>query len=342
MPVYKLKENITLENGESLITPQIQYHSYGKINKDGSNVIWVCHALTGNSDVLDWWPSLFGDESHYNPQDYFIICANILGSHYDTTGPLSIDPLTDKPYYHSFPKITIRDMVAMHIKLADHLNIKKIHLLIGGSMGGHQALEWSIIEPSRINNLCLLASSAVISPWAAAFNQTQRTAIENDSSWLLESADAGKKGLSNARAIALLSYRNQMIYNETQKELSDERIYSSKAASYQNYQGQKLVKRFNAFSYWHLAKAMDSHNVGRGRESVNAALSQVKASTLIISVEGDLLFPQPDQLELKHGIIDSKHVIIDSQYGHDGFLIEGKKIEKKLMNFFELALKQVG
>ena len=333
MPKFQLKEKYELEQGGFLKNPILEYKTYGKLNHDGSNVVWVCHALTANAEVFDWWAGLFGDDDFFNPKDHYIVCANFIGSHYGSTGPLSIAPDTGEQYLHDFPQITIRDMVGLQIHLADYLNINTIHLLIGGSMGGHQALEWSIMQAPRIKNMCLLASSAIISPWAVAFNESQRMAIENDPTWTSSLPTAGLKGMEVARSIALLSYRNQHTYNETQKEDHANGFYTHKAASYQRYQGQKLTKRFNAFSYWHISKAMDSHNVARNRGDITEILKSVQARTLILSFQSDLLFPLEDQKFMERWIPDATLEMIPSLYGHDGFLIEVEKIEDRLKSF---------
>jgi homoserine O-acetyltransferase/O-succinyltransferase len=333
----EVDKSIILENGLILQSPTIAYHTYGTLNEGKSNVVWVCHALTANSDVFDWWRGLFGEDDLFNPKGHFIVCANILGSHYGTTGPLSVKPDSGQPYYHDFPEVTIRDMVALHIELANHLKVKTIELLIGGSMGGHQALEWAIIEPDRIKNLCAIATSAIISPWAAALNASQRMAIEVDPTWPNSSDNAGIEGMKVARSMALLSYRNYGTYNNSQQQDSKDDTYQTKAASYQAYQGLKLSKRFNAFSYWHIAKAMDSQNVGRKRGSVESALSVISARTLVISIEGDLLFPYQDQKLISDNIIGAEIINVKSQYGHDGFLLETKQIGDALRYFMEGA-----
>lgn len=333
MKYFELDKTISLESGQQLVKPTVAYHTYGKLNASKSNVVWVCHALTANSEVFEWWPGLFGENQLFNPDDHFIVCANIIGSHYGSTGPLSVNPETKSPYFHTFPEITIRDMVTMHLELAEHLAIEKISLLIGGSMGGHQALEWAIIEPERIQQLCLLATSAVISPWANAFNHTQRRAIEADPTWKISVPTAGEEGMKVARSIALLSYRNQGAYNETQSENLQKNIYPSKAASYQDYQGEKLSKRFNAFSYWHISKAMDSQNVARNRGTLETVLQKVKARTLILTIQNDLLFPESDQKTLALHIPNAIHNIVPSRFGHDGFLIETTKLSEELEAF---------
>ncbi len=315
-----------LENGQVLPDLQIAYHTYGHLNATGSNVVWVCHALTANSDVVAWWPGLAGNGCVINPEDQFIICANVVGSHYGTTGPLSVDAKTGLPFYHLFPELTIRDMVKAHQLLARHLQIEKINLLIGGSLGGQQALEWSISEPNRIINLVLLATNAQHSPWGIAFNESQRLAIYADRTYFAASANGGAKGLKAARSIALLSYRHYQTYQHTQFEEDNARIGGYKAASYQQYQGEKLVSRFNAFSYVRLGQAMDSHNVGRGRASVTKALESVRAKTLVIGIDSDLLFPTNEQEFLARHIPNSVYFEIKSAYGHDGFLLEVEKI----------------
>lgn len=331
---YIHNEPFVLENGVTLSSLEIAYHTYGTLNKYKSNVIWVCHALTANSDVFDWWPGLFGEKDLFNPEEHFIVCANNLGSCYGTTGPLTHNAEFNGALYSYFPNITIRDMVNAHDLLRQHLGIEKIHTVIGGSQGGQQALEWNIKSPQLFNNLVLVATNAQHSPWGIAFNESQRLAIKADRTYYSNNPEGGQKGLSAARSIALLSYRNYHTYVETQKETDPEKSDNYNAASYQRYQGEKLVKRFNAYSYVALSKAMDSHNVGRGRGSVEKALSEVKAKTLVIGVSSDLLFPLNEQKFLADHIPASAYVAIDSFYGHDGFLIETSKLTEELKKFY--------
>lgn len=330
---YTHPEPFQLESGKQLKKLKIAYHTYGTLNRKRDNVIWVCHALTANSDVFDWWPGLFGPQNLFNPREHFIVCANVLGSPYGTTDPLSIHEATGQPYYLSFPSFTIRDIVRAHQLLADHLGIDQIALLIGGSLGGQQALEWSIQQPDRIRQLVLIATNAVHSPWGIAFNESQRLAISTDRTFYANHPRGGIKGLKTARSIALLSYRTYNTYGATQLETDVEKVDDYKASSYQNYQGEKLVNRYNAFSYWYLTKAMDSHHVGRGRGGVEVALRQVRARTLVLGVSSDLLFPVEEQKFLANHIPDASYVEIDSFYGHDGFLIETKAISKVLKGF---------
>lgn len=340
--IYHHTQPFVLENEKELNGLQIAYHTYGTLNADKSNVIWVCHALTANADVLDWWKGLFGANYLFNPEEHFIICANVLGSHYGTTNPLSIDPATGKPYYLSFPEFTIRDFAQAHQLLADHLGISKIKVLIGGSLGGQQASEWAISGRVTIENLILVATNAFHSPWGIAFNESQRLAITADPTFYTEQPDGGHQGLKAARSIALLSYRTYEAYVATQVESVNDKTGDFRASSYQNYQGEKLLKRFNAYSYWYLSKAMDSHNVGRGRKSVIDALSSIKANTLVIGIENDFLFPVVEQEFLGKHIPGAAFHSIKSAYGHDGFLIETDILTNIIGNFLkESANKKI-
>ncbi|TXI15333.1 MAG: homoserine O-acetyltransferase [Pedobacter sp.] len=333
--VYQYDKPFELESGKE-IQLEIAYHTYGKLNAQRDNVIWVCHALTANSDVLDWWKGLFGENDLFNPEDHFIVCANILGSPYGTTNPLSIDPSTGQPYYLSFPSLTIRDMVVAHQLLANHLEIAQIALLLGGSLGGQQAMEWAILESNRIKKLVLIATNAQHSPWGIAFNESQRMAIAADHTFYATNKPyGGSKGLKAARSIALLSYRAYETYNHTQRESCSHKIDDFRASSYQNYQGEKLVDRFNAYSYWFLSKAMDSHHVGRGRGSVKEALQKISAETLVIGITNDILFPVKEQKFLARHIPKAYFVGIKSAFGHDGFLIETTALTKHIGSFLQ-------
>lgn len=329
------KNEFKLESGKSLPELEIAYHTYGNFVPGKSKVVWVCHALTANSDVFDWWKGLFGATDFYNSNEYFIVCDNILGSFYGTTGAASINPETGKPYFLSFPLITVRDMVKAKQSLTAHLGIDKIHTLIGGSLGGQQAIEWSIMEPERIGHLITIATSALHSPWGIAFREAQRMALETDPTFRTESLNAGQNGMKTARAIALLSYRNYHAYRQSQSEETNEKTDNFRASSYQNYQGDKLVKRFNAHVYWYLSKAMDTHNVGRGRKSVIDALNSIKAKTLSVGITSDILFPLNEQSFLAEQIHGAEFKEIDSLYGHDGFLLETKQITQLINQFYK-------
>lgn len=331
MKFFDSQTDFTLENGKVLPSLRVAYHTYGQLNADKTNVIWVCHALTASSDAADWWKGLVGEGSLINPDRYFIVCANILGSCYGTTGPLSTDPATGKPYFSSFPQITVRDMVQSFILLRKHLGIDRIHLLMGGSMGGYQALEWAVMEKEVIGKLFLIATSPSESAWGVAVHTAQRLAIEADSSWLDHTPAAGARGLKAARAIGMLTYRNYSTFQDKQTDPDPEKTDDFKASSYINYQGDKLVKRFNAYSYWLLTKSMDSHHLGRGRggDLINV-LRSISQPTLIIGIRSDILCPLDEQQFMADHIPHTRFYEIDSAYGHDGFIIETVQISRFL------------
>jgi homoserine O-acetyltransferase len=334
MNYFTYEHPFALEGGGSLPGITVAYHTYGKLNEEESNVVWVCHALTANSDAAHWWPGIVGEKGPIHPDKYFIICANILGSCYGSTGPLSIDPATGEPYYADFPLVTIRDMVNAHILLRNHLGIRKIQLLMGGSMGGYQALEWSVMEREVIGQLFLTATSPTESAWGMAVHAAQRLAIEADGSWRDKDQEAGSKGLKAARAIGILTYRNYGIMVEKQTDPDREKLDGFKAASYIEYQGDKLVSRFHASVYWLLTKAMDSHQLARGRGGdVEAVLRGICQRTLLIGITSDILCPVEEQRHMAAYMPDVRLVEIDSAYGHDGFMVEGNKIASHLRDW---------
>ncbi len=340
--LFTYNKPFRLEAGGELKTLEIEYETLGQISSSGDNVIWVCHALTANADVESWWPGCIGYGKLYDPSKHFIICANIIGSCYGSTGPLSINPETGLPYFASFPLVTMRDIVNAFDLLRQYLRIDQIHTCVGGSLGGQQALEWVIIQPSVIKNLVLMATNAIHSPWGIALNETQRMAIEADPTWKDNRPDAGQNGLAAARAIALLSYRNYYTYKKSQTDQDFNKVSGFKATTYQQYQGKKLVDRFNVASYWTLTLALDSHNVGRNRGGVQKALSAIVANTLVIGIKSDILFPVEEQVFIAENIPHSYFVEFDSDYGHDGFLIEYETITKHIRNFYEkISLKEL-
>jgi homoserine O-acetyltransferase len=334
MEYFHYQQPFILESGQTLPEITIAYHSYGKLNANKDNVIWICHALTANSDVKEWWPGMVGKGMLFNPEENFIICANILGSCYGTTGPLSVNPNTGQLFYHSFPFITIRDMVAAHILLREHLGIAKIEFLIGGSIGGYQALEWAVMEKEAIKNMLLLTTSAAESAWGIAVHTAQRLAIEADNTWKEPHPDAGIKGMKAARAIGMLTYRNYEVLVEKQTDADINKTDNFKASSYINHQGDKLVKRFNAYTYWMLTKAMDSHNIARGRaDDLQTVLKTIPHKTLIMGVSTDILCPVQEQKFIAQNMPDATYIEISSSYGHDGFLVEAQKITEHVNNW---------
>jgi len=319
---YKISSPFELESGEQLQEVNIAYHTFGNLNETASNVVWVFHALSANSDVMEWWPGLFGNENYFNPKEHFIVCANVLGSPYGTTSPKDLD----------FPQFTVRDTVKLHIKLAEHLEIDRIKVAIGGSFGGAQALEFAYSYSGEIERLVLLACSAKESAWGIAIHESQRIALESDSTF--GEPEGGKVGMKAARSAALLTYRTSDVFIATQTDI-DEKTDNYSASSYIQYQGEKFVKRFNALSYYCLSKCLDSHNLGRDRGGVEYALGKIKIPTLIIGITSDALVPIKLQQFLAEYLPYAEFKKIDSEYGHDGFLVETKKISELVKRFLK-------
>lgn len=324
---YHHPQPLTLESGAILTNLRIAYHTYGTLNAQRNNAIWICHALTADSDVQTWWPGMVGSGDTFDTSNHFVVCANILGSCYGTVAEgLIIDgqaPLL----------LTIRDMAHLHVLLRQHLQIESIALLVGGSMGGYQALEWVLAEPAVIKKLLLIATSAAETAWGIAIHTAQRLAIEADATWLQNGA--GKNGLKAARAIGMLMYRSYEQYVVAQTDRA-EKTDNFKASSYIQYQGEKLVRRFAAKNYWLLTKSMDSHNISRGRGgNATEVLTQIQQPTLIIGISSDLLNPVSEQKKLAAHLPNNELYIIDSFYGHDGFLTESAAIGAIVRNWMK-------
>ncbi|PWL28233.1 MAG: homoserine O-acetyltransferase [Fluviicola sp. XM-24bin1] len=331
MPLITL-ENFRLECGETISELTLSYQTFGKLNANKDNVIWVCHALTANTDMIDWWDGLFGSNHLFDPSEYFIVCVNAPGSCYGSTGPAT--PIANKrPLLDKFPLITTRDAQRSFEAVRKALKIEKVYLLIGGSVGGQHALEWSIEQPEVFENVALIATNAQHSPYGIAFNESQRLSIQADATYGNGKINGGQNGLKAARSIALLSYRSPTIYRQTQEDENKDNLDNFRASGYQQYQGEKLVRRFNAYSYVCLTKMMDSHNVGRGRRSISEALKLVKAKTLVVGIGSDQLFPPSEQKYLAHHIPGAEYAEISSSYGHDGFLVETQKLSVILEDF---------
>lgn len=318
-----IDEPFVFENGEELPGLELVYHTSDREYRPGDKVVWICHALTGNSDPEDWWPQMTGPGRLFDPQRHYVVCVNMLCSPYGSSSPASVDSRTGRPYMLTFPKTTVRDIVKANILVRRHLGIEKIDLMIGPSIGGFQALEWVIMEPDVVKKAVFLATATCVTPYMTAFNESQRMAIEADPTFL-EAADlsGGGRGLACARSMALISYRTFDGYNLTQKEPDEDFMFASRACSYQRYQGKKMVDRFDAYCYWYLSYTLDSQNVGRGRGGIVPALERIKASCTVISIDSDVLFPPKHGKATASAIRDAGYHELSSLFGHDGFLLE--------------------
>jgi homoserine O-acetyltransferase len=322
---YYHQQPFTLESGIVLQNLHIAFHTYGKLNETKDNVIWICHALTANSDVADWWPGMVGESLTFDTEKNFIVCANVLGSCYGTNAEGLVKE-NELP-----PLVTIRDMVQVHILLRKYLSIEKIALLIGGSMGGYQALEWTLTEPEVIEKQAIMVTSAAESAWGIAIHTAQRLAIEADATWLQKGG--GINGIKAARGFGMVSYRTYQQYLKTQTD-PEEKTDGFKATSYIIHQGNKLAQRFDARHYWLLTKSMDSHNIARGRGgNVGKVLDFIKQPSLVVGISSDILCPAVEQKALAEHLPNSSFFIIDSDFGHDGFLTETEKVGKILRDW---------
>ncbi|HVU57143.1 MAG TPA: homoserine O-acetyltransferase [Puia sp.] len=344
---FTYHQPLRLESGLTVPALHLEYTTQGRLNEAGDNVVWIFHALTANSDASEWWPGLVGAGRLFDPAVYYIVCVNMPGSCYGSIGPEDTDRDSGHPYYHDFPVWTTRDMIRAYQPLRESLGIRRIYIGIGGSMGGQQLLEWAIEEPELFTHIVPIATNGRHSPWGIAFNTAQRMAIEADPTWKERRAGAGIEGMRAARAMALLSYRDYGAYGQLQPRQEEQMAERNStlygqgpnahggASSYQRYQGEKLARRFSAFSYYALSLSMDAHDVGRGRGGLEPALARIKARTLVIGIASDILFPVVEQQTLATLIPGAGFQIIQSLYGHDGFLLEFVQIEQLVKGFLQ-------
>jgi homoserine O-acetyltransferase len=330
-------EPFKLAGGDSLRPVMLRYALYGELNEARDNAILVCHALSGSARVGDWWPQLFGAESLFDTRRYCVIGINVIGSCYGSTGPSSEHP--DQPgqtYGASFPQVTIGDMVRSQARLLDYLGIKHLHGVVGGSIGGMQALRWAVDFPDRVGT-CVAIGAAPLSAMGLALNHLQRQAIRNDPAWLEGRYASGAQpvgGLALARAIAMCSYKSAALFEERfgrRPDRSGEDPHGSMAgrfdvAGYLDYQGAIFAKRFDANSYLLLSKAMDNFDLARGHESEAEALQRISARLLLVGISSDWLFPAKDVHALAERAraagVNASYAELESSHGHDGFLAD--------------------
>lgn len=328
---YKHNGAFDFESGGSIDNLEVVYHTSPFEYTPGRKVVWLCHALTADSDPEgQWWPALVGPGRLIDTEKYFVICANVLGSACGSSGPASTNPKTGKPYYFDFPKVTVRDTVRAFELLRRHLGIGHIDLLIGTSMGGFMSFEWAVMRPDLFGKIFFIDTGARVTPWLAGFNAASRLALLADPTFK-EHRDlkGGIEGLKAARAIALLTYRcEEGLFK--QNEDSDDTVFAGKVGSYCRHQVSKFVKDWDAYSYLYVCDEVDSNNVGRGRGGVATALSGIKADCSFICMSSDELFPPEDMEPLSTLIPGSGYHRIETPYGHDGFLIETDAIAEIL------------
>ena len=321
-------KEMRLEAGGTLSPAVIVYHTSKKAWTPGEKVVWICHALTANSDPEDWWPDLVGPGLCIDTERDFVVCFNTLCSPYGSSSPASVNPATGRPYLLDFPAVTIRDIAAAGLAVRERIGLAAVDLLVGSSLGGFTAFEMALAAPGVFRHQVYIATAPRVSPWLTAMNEAQRMALEADPSFrAARDIHGGEAGLRCARAQALVSYRSFDGYLRTQSESDPDTLFASRAASYERYQGEKLVRRcFDAYSYWYLTRALDSHNAGRGRGGMEKALRMLRGDIHVVDIASDGLFP-PEETEAYAALIPGavRHTLT-SHFGHDGFLLESSQI----------------
>jgi homoserine O-acetyltransferase len=352
-------DELPLQHGGRLGPVTLAYETWGTLNAQGDNAILITHALTGSSHAYDpeypddpkmaWWNLLIGPGRVFDTSRYFVICSNVLGGCYGSTGPSSIDPRTGRPYGMRFPIISIRDMVHAQRKLIEHLEVRELVMVAGGSIGGQQALEWAVTYPELVRKVVVVAATAAQSAQAVAFSEVQRQAIMADPRWLCGDYAPGQgpaTGLAIARMLAMITYQSEeaMEVRFARKSVQRNECLSPTFSpdlggrfdveNYLYYQGGQLARRFDANSYLYISRAMDLYDVSEGYPSLNAALCRMRSKALFIGVRSDILFPAvhirwlADKLRAIGG--DGSYVELDSPHGHDAFLKEWHQMAEAL------------
>lgn len=335
--------SLHLESGVRLENPTIAYQSWGTLNSNKSNAILINHALTGWSDVPAWWPKMVGPGLAFDTDRFFILCPNVIGGCQGSTGPSSLAP-DGRRFGSRFPTVTIRDMVLAEKKVAEHFGIERFLLAAGPSLGGMRALEWAISYPDAVAAICVIGSSAIATGDQIGTASIQIRAIKSDPHFFggdyYERERGPIEGLGIARRIAHLTYRTELEMDLRFGALGqDDGSGRFKVASYLDHQALKLQRRFDANTYIHLTEAMNSHDVGRGRGGVGAALSRIKAETTVVAIDTDRLFPPRLQREIVESTPTARELeVISSPFGHDGFLIEVERVGEIIRNVLDRVI----
>lgn len=324
-----------LESGATLPALEVAYFTWGRLNAAGDNAVVVCHALTGSPDAADWWGPLFGPGRALDPQRDFIVCSNVLGGCYGTTGPASLRPDTGRRWGPTFPAITIRDLVGVQAALTAQLGIRRIRMAIGGSMGGMQALEWGALHPAQVDTVVAIATSGRHSAWCIGLSEAQRLAIQADPLWRGGHYDPDlppAAGLGAARMMAMCTYRSHTSFElRFGRDRGDSGAFEIER--YLRHQGDKLVERFDANAYLTLTRAMDTHDLGRGRGNYADALRALRLPVLVVSISTDVLYPHEEQQELAEFLPLAELAELRTPHGHDAFLIDIETIDRMIVDF---------
>jgi len=345
------------EQGDTIPYVELAYETWGELNANGDNAVLVTHALTGDSHVAShgpddkpgWWEPLVGPGRPIDTDRFFVVCSNLLGSCYGSTGPCSIDPRTGTRYNLRFPPITVRDMVAAQARLLERLGVRRLHAVIGGSLGGMQALEWAAMFPENVDRIVPIATSGRFSPQGIAYNEVQRRAIMLDPAWRNGEYEPGMgpdRGLALARMVGIITYQSDELMQarfgrrpEARYTTWPEFLTRYDIEGYLHYQGDKLVRRFDANSYLYLTRAMDSHDLGRDRGGYEEGLARIRARTLSISIRSDILFLPSYGREIVEHLQrlgrDARYYELDSPNGHDAFLKDFHLLAPVIKSFIE-------
>ncbi|MBL7115601.1 MAG: homoserine O-acetyltransferase [Kiritimatiellae bacterium] len=354
---------LRLESGGVLPELTVAYETYGELSPERDNVIFICHALTGDAHVAGWhesegnapgwWDDMVGPGKGIDTRYYHVICANILGGCKGTTGPSSVNPETGKSYGSAFPAFTVGDVVDVHCLLLKHLGIERLAAVIGGSFGGMQALEWTVRYPDMIAHCISVASATSLSAQALSFDVISRNAILSDPDWqdgdYYETGRMPSTGLAQARQIGHITYLSSEIMtnkfgrekrsNDTVDTLAGHAVFRSdfQVESYLQYQGEKFLQRFDANSYLHITRTLDEYDLESGFESLDEALERVKAKVLVVALSSDWLFPARQSVELANGLLRAgkqvSYCLLEAPHGHDAFLVHIEHLTEVLRAF---------
>lgn len=340
---WTCEQPLALEMGEVLPSFTLAYRTWGNLSEAADNALIVCHALTGSADADEWWGELFGQDRTLDPSRDFIVCSNVLGGCYGSTGPASPDP-NGVLYGRRFPALTIRDQVAAQIRLADALGIRSIELVVGGSMGGLQVLEWALLDPARVRSIAVIAASASHSAWCISWSETQRLALRADPLFLGGdySPDAPPTaGLGTARAIAMTTYRSPAALGQRYGRDDGATVFGDRAhapddfavRAWLRHHAESFCERFDANCYLSLIDAMDRHDIGHGRGGIEAALRRINQPVMVVAVSSDALYVPAEQIAICQHLSNVDFVEIASDHGHDGFLIDAALLSPHLSRF---------
>ncbi len=361
---YFTFDELVLESGRMLSPVTLTYETYGEFNRDKSNVILICHALSGDAHAAGWhkeakkpgwWDGMIGPGKAFDTEKFAIVCSNVIGGCKGSTGPTSVNPETGKPYGAHFPFVTITDMVNAQKRLIDHLGIKYLFAIVGGSMGGMQVLQWCVSYPDKVRLAIPIATTARSSPMQIAFNEVGRRAIMSDANWNNGDYDADgvpSVGLALARMIGHITYLSDAsMYQRFGRKLQDKETFGFdfstdfQVESYLHYKGSTFIKRFDANSYLYITKAIDYFDITKNN-SLAEGLKGIRAKFLVIAITSDWLYPPYQAKEIVMALtsnrIDVSYVEINSNYGHDAFFLETGQLTYVIKNFLSsISVKDV-